>query len=109
MDISEQLFGGLGVTRWKSLKHNGVILEAPYSPHKIPFTYDKKDVIINEQAEEMAMLFAPLTLRENVIDNKNFIKNFWKDWKKVLKDSTISEFEKCDFSKYVQIYLKKEN
>lgn len=46
-------------------------------------------------------------LDTDYIKNKNFNKNFWNDWKKLLdKDTPIESLEKCDFTEFHNKYVE---
>lgn len=93
------LFKQLGAgKKWKTLKHDGVLFPPNYVKHNIPIIYDRKQIILDNDAEEYATIYAKYTKTDYVKNNK-FNKNFWNDWKEYLgKDSIIKSLEKCDFS-----------
>lgn len=83
--------------RWDTLSHNGPLLPPDYTPHNIPIIYDNEKVYLEQDAEEAATLYAKY-LDTEYINNKTFIRNFWKDWKKILgHDHKIKSFEYCNF------------
>jgi len=89
--------------RWNKLIHNGPLFPDTYTAHKTPLIYDGKKVELPAEAEEFATAYSKYIDTE-YIKNKNFNKNFWNDWKKYLKSTEITNFDKCDFSliyKYV--------
>lgn len=98
-------FGGGSKKKWKTLEHNGPIFPPEYIPTKIPLLYENNEIILNEIAEEYAMYYAKYIDTE-YINNSRFVKNFWNDWKKLIKDDTIKDFNKCDFSNFVKFILK---
>jgi DNA topoisomerase-1 len=51
------MFGG-GKPQWTVLKHNGPMFPPPYKPHKIPVIINGKEVVLPEQTEEYATMFA---------------------------------------------------
>jgi len=89
--------------RWNKLIHNGPLFPDTYTAHKTPLIYNGKKVELPAEAEEFATAYAKYIDTE-YIKNKNFNKNFWNDWKKYIKSTEITDFDKCDFSliyKYV--------
>ena len=72
-----------GSFKWKTFIHNGVMFPPEYIPHKIPLKYNNEYITLEPLAEEFATLFAKYIDTE-YINNKNFKKNFWNDWKKIL-------------------------
>nr|QFG74124.1 MAG: DNA topoisomerase I-like protein [Megaviridae environmental sample] len=92
----------------KTLLHNGVYFPPDYErlPKTIYLKYDGKQVELNEQAEEAAVLYARY-VGTAYLDNPTFVRNFWEDWKLMLKDTPIKSITKCDFSK-IHNYLEKK-
>ena len=89
--------GGKINIKWATFHHNGVMFSPPYVPHKIPIQYKGQKVILSEEAEEYATIFARYIDTEYYKLEK-FKKNFFKDWKKILgKDHVIQDLENCDF------------
>lgn len=86
--------------KWNSLQHNGVLFPPPYIPHGVKMKYDGKPVTLSPEAEEVASFFAAL-LETDHGNNPVFQKNFFNDWKEILKkdpsNPPITEFAKCDF------------
>lgn len=83
--------------KWKTLKHNGVLFPPPYKKHNVPVIYQGEKLILDEQAEEYAYLYARLYESE-YIKSSVFNRNFWKDWSKILgKDHRIKNLSDCDF------------
>ena len=70
--------------KWDSLLHNGVLFPENYKSHNNPLIYDKKEIKLNIEAEEYATYYAKY-LDTEYINNSRFNKNFWKDWKKLIK------------------------
>ena len=91
--------------RWTTFHHNGVMFPPEYIAHKTPLIYDGREIILNEIAEEYATIYSKYTDTQ-YMDNKTFKKNFWKDWKKLLNDPTITNFDLCDFSLIYDYHLK---
>ena len=86
--------------KWISFSHNGVLFPDPYEPHKIPLIYDGKQLVLKPDSEEYATIYAKFTETE-YIKNSTFNKNFFNDWKRILKSDgfdNITNFTKCDFS-----------
>lgn len=109
-----------GEVRWKTLRHNGVYFPPEYeplpahvqikyegAPVKLSTIPDKK---FNVSAEEGAVFFAIRLIQDERLaetqpnrvhskDDKDFVKNFWKDWKIILgSKSKITDFSKVDFT-----------
>lgn len=95
---------GDGSVKWTTLEHNGVIFPPPYEllPPDVKMKYDGKDVDLPPASEEVAGFYAAMIETDHAQD-ATFNKNFFEDWKKVLKanpplDGTkIVSFELCDF------------
>lgn len=87
------------IVKWKTLSHNGVIFQPLYEKHNIPLLYENEKIILPIISEEYATIYAKLTDSEYV-KNKTLRKNFFNDWKKILKSEgvIITDFDKCDFS-----------
>ncbi|KAI9278395.1 hypothetical protein BDA99DRAFT_492052 [Phascolomyces articulosus] len=87
-------------TKWMTLQHNGVLFPPDYEPHGVKMKYDGKPITLSPEAEEVASFFAAL-LESDHAKNPTFQKNFFRDWKDVLKkdprNPKITSFEKCDF------------
>lgn len=102
------------------MRHNGVLFPDPYEPlpSSVKVLYKGKPVDLNATtrnkkfnvtAEEVAVFFANKMeadaracekdkKRVSFLKDKVFIKNFWKDWKKVLGPGhKIKDFENVDF------------
>jgi len=103
-------FGGKknNEAKWSTFSHNGVLFPEPYKPHKIPLIYDGKEIILKPDSEEYATIYAKFTETE-YIKNSIFNKNFFNDWKKILKidgHDEINDFTKCDFKLILDHLLK---
>ena len=97
--------------KWKTFSHNGVLFPEPYKPHSIPIIYDGQKIILKPNSEEYATIYAKF-LETDYIKNKLFNKNFFNDWKKILKSDNqndIIEFNKCDFSLIYNYLLEHKN
>uniref|UniRef100_A0A6C0C987 DNA topoisomerase 1 n=1 Tax=viral metagenome TaxID=1070528 RepID=A0A6C0C987_9ZZZZ len=98
---------GAGKYKWKTLRHNGVLFPPPYKKHNIPIIYQLEAIILDEQAEEYATLYAKYS-ETDYVKNSIFKRNFWKDWVKILgKDHKIKNLDGCDF-KLIYDYLIQE-
>lgn len=86
-----------GKYKWKSFCHNGVMFPSSYKKHNIPVIYKGKKIVLKQDAEELATLYARYKDTE-YIKNSTFRKNFWSDWKLTLDGSNIRDLESCDFS-----------
>ncbi|GAA5912064.1 hypothetical protein JCM5296_001356 [Sporobolomyces johnsonii] len=101
-----------GEQKWKTLEHNGVLFPPEYEPHGVKMKYDGKTVELPPEAEEVASFFAAI-LETDYVKNPVFVKNFFNDWQKVLKDhppldgTKITSYEKCDFTP-IFAYLEAE-
>ena len=99
----KKLFKGGNSNKWnKKLEHNGPCFPEPYEKHDVPLIYNGEKIKLNEQAEEYASIYAKyLSSKIFEGDDKKrillFNKNFWNDWKKLLNNEKIKDFEKCDF------------
>ncbi|AYV83901.1 MAG: dna topoisomerase 1b [Hyperionvirus sp.] len=92
-------FGGVR-KKWKSLVHNGVMFPPEYQPHHIPVLYDGKPIQLPPHSEEVATFYAKY-LDTDYVNNNKFNKNFWHDWREILRRDNIDEiqsFDKVDFS-----------
>ena len=95
--------------KWKTLEHNGVVFPPDYEYLSIPLLYgiDKKQILLNKDAEEAAMFYAKI-LHLDHSANPIFRKNFFNDWKKLLpRNSEIKKLEECDFSNF-RLVIEKE-
>lgn len=89
------------IVKWKTLEHNGVIFQPPYERRNVPITCNKKDIILNDDAEETIFLYAKY-IDSEYAKSSTFNKNFWNDWKKILKsdeEKQIKNLADCDFTK----------
>ncbi|KAI5477411.1 DNA topoisomerase I [Pseudohyphozyma bogoriensis] len=92
-----------GVTKWKTLEHNGVLFPDEYVPHGVKMKYDGKLVDLPPESEEVATFFAAMIETDHA-KNPVFVKNFFQSWTDLMKtypprDKTkITKFELCDFS-----------
>ena len=79
------MFGG-GKPQWTVLQHNGPLFPPAYIPHNTPVIINNNNVILPPQAEEYATMYARF-IDTPYVQNNNFKKNFWKDFKVVLPDN----------------------
>ena len=103
-------FGGKNnnEAKWKTFSHSGVLFPDPYIPHRIPLVYGGKKIVLGQDSEEYATIYAKFTETEYV-KNKTFNKNFFNDWIGILKKDThieINDFAKCDFSLILKYLLE---
>lgn len=98
--------------KWNTLVHRGVLFPPDYQPlpSHIKLYYDAKPVDLPPDAEEVAGFYAAL-LETDHGKNPVFQKNFFNDFKEVLKECggtlngiSIESFDKCDFSKIHQYF-----
>jgi len=112
MQIFNVIKGGKykGISKWKTLEHNGPLFPAMYQKHNIPIIYNNKNIILSERAEEYATLYARY-ISTDYINNKIFNKNFWDCFKPVLdenlKKSKLEDFDFRLIHEYL-LNLKKE-
>lgn len=101
------IYGGKsdGTPKWKTLIHNGVLFPPEYKYSQIPLLYDNKEIILLPEAEEYAYYYSKY-LESEYIKSKIFNNNFWKDWRKILKNNEITDFSKCNFSKFYETFIK---
>ncbi|KAJ6625604.1 hypothetical protein B0H10DRAFT_2002165 [Mycena sp. CBHHK59/15] len=95
---------GDGSVKWQTLEHNGVIFPGPYEPLpvNVKMKYNGQELDLPPAAEEVATFYAALIETDHAQD-ATFNKNFFEDWKTVLKkhpprDGTkVTTFTLCDF------------
>lgn len=92
--------------RWDKLYHNGPMFPDDYVPHKIPIIFKTESIVLSSEAEEYASIYAKY-IDSEYIKNKKFNKNFWNDWKHMVKNTKITNLEECDFS-LIQKHILKE-
>ncbi|KAF9450440.1 hypothetical protein P691DRAFT_773934 [Macrolepiota fuliginosa MF-IS2] len=100
----EQDPNGDGSAKWTTLEHSGVFFPPPYEPlpSHVKMKYNGKSVDLSPEAEEVAGFYGAMLETPHAQDAV-FNKNFFEDWKKVLKDhpsqdgTKITSFELCDF------------
>ncbi|KAB5579912.1 hypothetical protein GE09DRAFT_1080179 [Coniochaeta sp. 2T2.1] len=103
--------------KWRTLEHNGVVFPPPYVPlpKNVKLYYDGKPLTLHLEAEELAGYFGKMLNSTHNVTNPTFIKNFFNDFKEVLKQTggakdkdgnkvDIKEFEKLDFTKIFDHY-----
>ena len=103
-----------GEIKWHTLEHHGVIFPDEYKPlpKSVKLLYDGEPVSLPPEAEEVAGFYGAMLETEHA-KNPVFQKNFFKDFKAVLKESggcpeaKITKFEKCDFS-HIYKYFDKQ-
>ena len=108
---------GDGSIKWTTLEHNGVVFPPPYEPlpKNVKMKYDGVPVKLAPDAEEIAGFFGGMLNSAHNVDNPTFQKNFFHDFKKVIKDTggatdkhgnkvDIKEFTKCDFKPIFEYY-----
>lgn len=94
--------------KWDTFSHNGVLFPEPYKPHKQPLIYDGKSIILDEESEEYATIYAKF-IETDYVKNSIFNKNFFNDWKIYLKKGGFKEIaylSKCDFSHILNYIIK---
>lgn len=95
-------FGGKAnnEAKWTTFSHSGVLFPEPYEPHQIPLIYNGEKIILKQDSEEYATIYAKFT-ETDYVKNKTFNKNFFHDWGRILKKDghkEIINLEECDFS-----------
>lgn len=93
-----------GKYKWSTLQHNGVLFPPLYKYNKLPLIYNDKEYILNPLAEEYLLYYVKY-LNTDYIKKSQFKKNFWKDYKKILKNDEIKSLDECNFKYYIK-YLK---
>ncbi len=101
---------GDGTNKWETLQHSGVVFPPPYKPlpKNVKMKYDGEPVTLHPDAEEVAGFFGGMLNSAHNVENPTFQKNFFHDFRDVLKKSggaknrqgdnvDIKEFPKCDF------------
>jgi len=99
-------FGGTAY-KWTTLQHNGVLFPPLYKYKKIPLIYNNKEYILNPLAEEFLTYYVKY-LNTDYIKKSQFKKNFWKDFKKILKNDDIKSLDTCDFKYFVKYLENKQ-
>lgn len=93
--------------QWRALEHNGIFFPPDYVPHGVKMLYDGKEVELPSDLEEVATFFASMPPDGPQLGHpdtrKIFVKNFFGQFKEMLKDKLeddlgIKDFDKCDFS-----------
>ena len=101
-----QFNGGGDKILWNTLTHNGVLFPPEYEYKKIPIIFEGKDIILNKEAEE-ALLFYTKYLNTEYIKSNRFTKNFWHDFKKLLKiDQKINDISEIDLKHFIEYQNK---
>ncbi|CAJ2500946.1 Uu.00g037990.m01.CDS01 [Anthostomella pinea] len=103
--------------KWETLEHNGVLFPPDYEPlpKNVKLIYDGTPVDLDVEAEEVAVFFGAMLHSTNNVENPVFQKNFFNDFKEVLKRTggakdrqgnnvTIKEFSKLDFKPIFEYY-----
>ncbi|KAI9710123.1 MAG: DNA topoisomerase 1 [Bogoriella megaspora] len=97
--------------KWSTLEHNGVVFPPPYEPlpKNVKLVYAGKPISLEPEAEEVATFFGSMLNSTHNVENKTFQKNFFNDFKDVLKKHgkggrdrdgnlvKIEKFEECNF------------
>ncbi|CAH1183137.1 unnamed protein product [Phaedon cochleariae] len=95
--------------KWTFLEHKGPVFAPPYEPipTSVKFYYDGKELLLSEQAEEVAGFYAKM-LDHDYTTKEVFNKNFFKDWRKVMTEkerALIVDLKKCNFKKMQAYFL----
>lgn len=96
--------------KWTTLEHNGVLFPPEYEPlpKKVKLLYDGIPLELHIDAEEAASYFGIMLSSENNTKNPVFQKNFFTDFKEILKKTggakdkngnkvDVKEFDKLNF------------
>jgi DNA topoisomerase-1 len=103
------LYGGQKIIKqkWKELIHNGIYFKK-YIPHNIPILINKKEYILPPEVEEYATIYTKY-LDTQYSQKPIFHKNFWKDFKPMLKNIITNDILLEDISfELIKIHLNKE-
>jgi len=98
--------------KWQTLSHHGVVFPPEYEPVGAPLVYDGEKIVLPPAAEEVGMFYAA-KLATDYVKKPVFNKNFFSDFRAVLKKENrdlfkkIKEFSKCDFSR-MQAHLEEK-
>lgn len=105
--------------KWQTLEHGGVLFPPDYEPlpKNIKLIYDGVPVVLDTRAEEVAGFFGAM-IDSTHAQNPVFQKNFFDDFKDVLKDTggakdkqgnkvNIKDFSKCNFKPIFDYYKGK--
>lgn len=109
-EIYKNLLGGITNKRWNELIHNGPMFPKLYEKKNIPIIINNKKYILPDLAEEYAMMYSKYIGTEYV-ENKNFNKNFWADFKHTLPNDIlklITDITNIDFSQMVNYHIIKK-
>ncbi|KAJ3515245.1 hypothetical protein NLJ89_g1884 [Agrocybe chaxingu] len=95
---------GDGTLKWTTLEHHGVLFPPPYEslPPLVKMKYNGVEVDLPPESEEVAGFYGALLETDHAKD-ATFNKNFFEDWKTVLKKFPprngvkITNFDLCDF------------
>lgn len=101
---------GDGTKKWTTLEHAGVVFPPPYQPlpKNVKMRYDGQPLSMAPESEEVATFFGSMLNSTHNVENPTFIKNFFEDFTKSLKETggatdkegnkvAIKDFKKCDF------------
>jgi DNA topoisomerase-1 len=100
------LLGGGNIPQWSVLKHNGPMFPPVYIPHKTEILVKGQLTVLHPLAEEFGTMFAKY-LGSPYMENQNFKKNFWKDFKQTVNELNVNSLDDFDFSNYKK-YLDKQ-
>lgn len=108
---------GDGTNKWETLQHSGVVFPPPYEPlpKSVKMKYDGVPISLHPEAEEVAGFFGSMLNSTHNVENPTFQKNFFDDFKDILKKTggatnskgdkvAIKEFSKCDFKPIFEYY-----
>lgn len=97
LSFKTYFLGGGNQKQWTVLKHNGPFFPPEYIPHKIPIIVNGNKIILNQEAEEYATIYARY-IDTDYVKSSLFRKNFWNDFKGYLKNPNIKSLDDIDFS-----------
>lgn len=103
-----QMFGG-GKPQWTVLQHNGPMFPPAYVPHKVPVIINDNEIILPQQAEEYATMFARF-IDTDYMQNNTFKKNFWKEFKLALPSNlNIVSLDQINFTLIKNYLITEKN
>ena len=70
---------GGSTKKWKTLEHNGLLFPPEYKKLDIPIIYKEEKILLSEDAEECAYLYAKY-IDTPYNNDKMFRKNFYPHW-----------------------------
>ena len=104
--INLQFNGGGGKILWNTLSHNGVLFAPEYEYKKIPIIFQGDNILLNKEAEE-ALIFYTKFLDTEYVKSSRFTKNFWRDFRKLLKiNQKINNMSEINLKYFIEYQNK---